>query len=92
MKILLGERFQRDLVKLSAPERARCLDLLLAIPRGMGRPHEHAGIGIRKLHASGVYEARLGLELRLVFALRADQVVLVTVGAHDEVRRYLASL
>jgi len=92
VKILLGERFQRDLAKLSAPERARCLELLLAIPKGMGRPHEHSGLGVRKLHASGIYEARLGLELRLVFALRADQLVLVTVGTHDEVRRYLASV
>lgn len=92
MKILLGERCQRDLAKLSSVDRVRCLELLLTIPKGVGRPHEHSGLSIRKLHGSGVYEARLGLDLRLVFALRADQIILVMVGSHDEVRRYLASL
>jgi mRNA-degrading endonuclease RelE of RelBE toxin-antitoxin system len=86
------ERFQRDLAVLSKEDRVRCLELALALPRVMGEPHRHLGLGLRKVHHSGVYEARVGLGLRVVFAFRDEQAILVTVGSHDDVRRYLASL
>jgi mRNA-degrading endonuclease RelE of RelBE toxin-antitoxin system len=86
------ERFQRDLTGLSKEDRIRCLELLLALSGAVGEPHRHSGMGLRKLHRSGVYEARVGLGLRVVFALRDEQAVLVTVGSHDKVRKYLASL
>jgi mRNA-degrading endonuclease RelE of RelBE toxin-antitoxin system len=92
VKILLAERFQREIGKLSKVQRARCLELLLSIPKGISQPHDHSGLGIRKLHRSGIYEARVGLGLRLVFTVRDDQVILVTVGTHDQVKKYLASL
>lgn len=92
MKLLLMERFQRDLAALSMEDRSRCFELLMAIPKAIGSPHGHAGIGIRKLHASGIYEARAGLALRVVFAVRVDQAIFVRVGSHEDVRRYLASL
>lgn len=86
------ERFQRDLVGLSTEERIRCVELLLTIPKGVGDPHRHSGIGIRKLHRSGIYEARVGLGIRLLFAIRQDQLILLMAGSHDHVRKYLASL
>lgn len=92
MKLLLMERFQRDLAGLSKADRARSFKLLLRLPKVIGEPHRHSGMGIRKLHRSGVYEARAGLDLRVVFALRDDQTILVTVGSHEDVRRYLATL
>ena len=92
MKILLAERFQKDLSKLSKIERARIFEVLLAVPAALKNPHQHSGIGIRKLHRSGIYEARIGLGLRLVFALRDDSIILAMVGTHDAVRRYLATL
>ena len=92
MKILLAERFQREVGKLSKVQRTRCLELLLSIPKRMGQPHDHSGLGIIKLHRAGIYEARVGLGLRLVFTVRDDQVILVTVGTHDQVKKYLASL
>ena len=92
MKICLLERFQRDLRDLRDEEKAKCVDLLLSLPRSVGTPHLHSGMGIRKLHRSGIYEARLGLDLRVIFALRPDEVVLVTAGTHDHVQRYLKTL
>ena len=47
---------------------------------------------IRKLHATGIWEARVGLGLRMVFTLEANQLTLVRVGSHDEIRRYLRQL
>ena len=92
MNLLLMERFQRDLADLSPEERSRCFELLMALPKALGTPHNHSGLGIRKLHPSGVYEVRAGLGLRVVFALRDDQTIVVRVGSHEEVRKYLESL
>jgi mRNA-degrading endonuclease RelE of RelBE toxin-antitoxin system len=92
MKVALTERFQRAARDLDDNQRAVVFDALLALPRVIGDPHAHAGLGIRKLHASGIWEARVGLELRLVFALQPGLLTPVTVGRHDEVRRFLRDL
>jgi hypothetical protein len=72
--------------------RGAVFDPLLSLPRAVGDPHLHAGLGIRKLHGSGIWEARVGLGLRLVFALEPGLVTLVRAGTHDEIRRYLRTL
>jgi len=58
----------------------------------MGDPHRRAGLGLRKLHHSGVWEARVGLGLRAVFTLADGVATLVSVGTHEDVRRYLDTL
>jgi mRNA-degrading endonuclease YafQ of YafQ-DinJ toxin-antitoxin module len=92
MRIALAEGFQRDVRDLPEAQRLAAFDAMLALPRALGDPHSHAGLGIRKLHASGIWEARVGLGLRLVFALKAGRLTLVRVGSHDEIRRYLRQL
>jgi mRNA-degrading endonuclease YafQ of YafQ-DinJ toxin-antitoxin module len=92
VRLALTERFQRAVGGLEQDRRAAVFDALLALPRALGEPHAHAGLGIRKLHASGIWEARVGLDLGLVFALQPDLLTLVHVGSHDEVRRFLRSL
>ena len=92
MKLLLTERFQKDLCKLSREERSRILEALLKIPAVLKNPHRNTGTGIRKLHRSGIFEARVGLDLRLVFAHQKGELILATAGSHNEVRKYLASL
>ncbi len=92
MRLALGEGFQRDVRSLSESRKLAVFDALLALPRAVGDPHVHAGLGIRKLHARGIWEARVGLGLRLVFAFEADLVTLVRVGSHDEIRRFLREI
>lgn len=92
MKFALTERFQRDVRALTIAQRDTVFEVLLCLPRAIGDPHLHAGIGIRKLHRSGIWEARLGLGLRLVFGLEPGLLTLVRVGSHDEIRRYLKGL
>ncbi len=89
MRVALAEGFQRDVRALSEAHRLAVFDALLGLPRAVGDPHVHAGLGIRKLHVSGIGEARVGLGLRLVFALEDDLLTLVRVGSHDEIRRFL---
>jgi mRNA-degrading endonuclease YafQ of YafQ-DinJ toxin-antitoxin module len=92
MRIALAERFQRDAAGLSADQRGALFETMLALPKVVGQPHHHAGVGLRKLHASGIWEARLGLGLRLVVTLEPGVLTLSRVGTHDEVRRFLQEL
>lgn len=92
MKIALAERFQKDVRDLPPDRRAAIFDALLSLPRAVGETHLHSGLGIRKLHRSGIWEARVGLGLRLVFTIEHDLFTLVRVGTHDEILRYLREL
>jgi hypothetical protein len=92
MRIALPERFQRDAAGLTADQRAGLFEAMLARPGAVGKPHVHPSLGIRKLHGSETWEARVGLGLRLVFALEPARLTLVRVGTHAEVRRFLREL
>ena len=92
MKVALTERFQRAVRGLDDRERAAVFEAMLALPRVVGDPHSHRGLGVRKLHTSGIWEARIGLGLRVVFALQPDLLTLVLAGSHEDVRRFLREL
>lgn len=92
MKITLTESFQRDVRGLSPLEREQLFSVILKLPQTIGEVHQHTGIGLRKIHPSGIYEARIGLGLRTAFGFDGDSVCLHRVGSHDEIRRYLKTL
>jgi mRNA-degrading endonuclease YafQ of YafQ-DinJ toxin-antitoxin module len=92
VRVALTERFQRDVRALSSDQRGAVFEVMLSLPGVLGNPHRHAGAGIRKLHRSGIWEARVGLGLRLVYALEPGTLTLARVGTHDEIRRYLKDL
>lgn len=92
MRIALSERFQRDVRALRDDQRAAVFETLLALPRALGAPHAHAGLGLRKIHASGIWEARVGLGLRMVFVVEKQTAILVRIGTHEDVRQFLRSL
>lgn len=92
MRIVLAERFQRNVRALPEDQRSRCFDFALLIPRLMGQPHKHSGAGLRKLHRSGIWEAGLGLGLRMLITYRDRELTFVLVGNHDDIRRHLAAL
>jgi hypothetical protein len=54
-----------------------------------GRPHTHAGLGLRHLRET-VFEFRISRGIRVVFLfLKANRIHLVMTGNHDEVRAWL---
>jgi hypothetical protein len=69
-------------------EKAAVLTALREIPAVFGRPHVHSGTGMRQLRP-GLYESRIGLELRAIFVREGDTLVITMLGTHDEVRHYL---
>lgn len=92
MKIQLTESFQRDVSVLSKEQQSQLFGVILKLPVVVKDPHLHLGLGLRKVHPSGVFEARIGLGLRIVFGYQEQTLVLHRVGTHDEIRRYLRSL
>jgi mRNA-degrading endonuclease YafQ of YafQ-DinJ toxin-antitoxin module len=92
MRIALTERFQADVAERNEAERTAVVTAVVALPKALGRPHDHAGLGLRKLHSSGIWEARVGLGLRMVFTLADNTLTLVRLGTHDDVRRFLRTL
>ncbi len=92
MKIFLTERFQKEIRALEKKDRSTCFELILKLPKFVGNAHQHSGAALRKIHSSGIWEARIGLSLRLVFTLKPDEVVFISVGSHDHVKKFLSSL
>lgn len=92
MRVALAERFQRDVRGLPADQRAAVFEAPLGLPRVIGEPHLHSGLGLRKLHRSGIWEARVGLGLRLVFAVERNLLTLVRAGTHEDIKRHIREL
>jgi hypothetical protein len=92
MKIQLTERAQADLLSIEDDQRAPLFDALLQIPRAFRNLHEHTGLSPRKIHATGVWEVRAGLHLRIAFKLQSDAAVILLVGSHEEIQRFLRRL
>ncbi len=92
MQIILTERFQKDVSALSLEEKNQLFSILLKLPTAIKNLHLHQGIGLRKIHSSGIYEARIGLSLRMLFGLDKNTAILHRVGNHDEIKRYLKNL
>ena len=71
---------------LPKPVRDECWDALLQLTETFGRPHSHAGIGIRKLGPL-LFECRGNRELRFLFLNLEDCLEVRFLGNHDEIRK-----
>ncbi len=63
--------------------------MLLELEGGLANPREHSALGLRKLHPEGIWEVRVGLSLRALFRLAEDEVILLFLGTHEEVKRFV---
>ena len=79
---------QKQLRALPPRERADVVLKLLELGETFGQPHQHAGIGIRKLRAD-LFECRVGPALRVLFRVSPDALIIRFVGTHDEVQKHL---
>lgn len=89
MKISLVERFRRACRALPPHEQAAVLQMLLALEAGLANMREHTGLGLRELHPEGIWEVRVGLLLRALFRLAEDDVILLFLDTHEEVKRFV---
>ena len=75
---------------LPPSKKHACWLAISQLPEAFGHPHEHSGLGIRKMKPN-VFECRAGLDLRLLFVEEDDALYLTFVGTHDEVQKQLKS-
>jgi hypothetical protein len=87
VKVLYRSSFERAFKKLAPSAQEQVREAVARFPTVFGKPHAHAGIGIRRVEK--FYEFRAGSKLRVPFALEDGDAVLVTVGNHDEVARFI---
>jgi mRNA-degrading endonuclease RelE of RelBE toxin-antitoxin system len=87
-RVFLTKRAAAALKKLAPEAQAACLAALRELPAVFGRPHVHAGLGVRQLRP-GLYELRVGLVLRAIFLRSADALEVQMIGDHAQVRQYL---
>lgn len=92
MKLSLLERFRRACRTLTPHDQAAVLRMILELERVLANPQEHTGLGLRKLHQAGIWEVRVGLSLRALFRLAGDEAILLFLGTHDEVKRFVQRL
>jgi hypothetical protein len=85
--ILTRPSYDRALSKLSTQQQHRVGQAVGQLERSFGRPHLHAGIGVRSV--GGFFECRAGLDLRILFVSHAGDLILVTVGSHDHIARFI---
>ncbi len=71
-------------------DRERISEALQALAGGFGRPHLHAGLGIRRLRRD-LFECLAGLHWRIVFFAEKGVLTAYDVMTHDEVKAWLRS-
>ena len=84
----LSEGFRAQVRTLSNDQRTKIGRALQQLERDFGHPHRHQGLGVRKLTGNH-FEIRAGLDIRLVFQNRADSLVFLLAGSHDDVKKFL---
>jgi mRNA-degrading endonuclease RelE of RelBE toxin-antitoxin system len=88
IRIFLGNRLLRSLGKLDPGVREKVETALSEVSQNFGDPHRHGGLGLRKL-SPGLWECRLGIQLRIVFLQEKDRLIAYDIMNHDEVRAWL---
>lgn len=87
--IRFAGRFQRLWRSLTETQQERILEIIVELPALMKNPHQHSGFGLRRLHGSSYYEARLDLRWRLVMKMYPDEIIVFDVLNHDQIRRLI---
>ena len=94
--VQLGDDLLEELRRWPKADRKRVGDTIRNVQENFGRPHLHAGVGIRDLSPKakrlGLYECRVSRALRLVFTReRPSLLYFHMIGTHNEVQKFLRS-
>ena len=81
-------RFRRAYYRLQEPDQHLVAHVLAGLAAYLETGRAPIGLGLKKL-GPGVFEARAGLGLRIVYVEEGNRMMLALLGHHDEVRRFL---
>ena len=90
MRIDVHPRLRKQVERLNASEREQIAAALRTLGKGLGNPHHHSGLGIRRLRKD-LFECRAGLQWRIVFFAEKGILTAYDVMTHDEIKAWLRS-
>ena len=88
MRVVELPGFQRGFEKLPRHLREKTWYQLNAFLTHIGSPTKPKSLRLKKL-PFGNFELSINMDLRILFQLHGDAIVLVLLGDHEDVRRYL---
>lgn len=88
IRVFFGSRMLRALRGLTPELQGKLRQTLSAVSEDFGNPHQHAGLGLRKL-GPGTWECRFDLFLRVIFIQDREGLVAFDIMTHDQVRAWL---
>ena len=88
MRVVELPGFQRGFARLSKSLQEKTWYQLNAFLEHIGSPVKPKSLRLKKL-PFGNFEISVNMDLRIIFQLHGDALVLVLLGDHEDVRRYL---
>ena len=88
LRIELAPELKAAIRRLPKRQRTQIGEVITAVRDGFGTPHLHSGLGIRRLRDS-IFQCRVGLKLRLVFAAAPGVLSFTDLATHDEIRKLI---
>ena len=84
IRVLIRPRLIKTAQNLDPEIRKRLEKVMAAIASDFGNSHKHGGIGLRKIGRRS-YEARIGLQWRILFVLESGALIAHDILDHDGV-------
>jgi mRNA-degrading endonuclease YafQ of YafQ-DinJ toxin-antitoxin module len=88
MRVVELPGFQRGFARLSKSLQEKTWYQLNAFLEHIGSPVKPKSLRLKKL-PFGNFEISVNMDLRIIFQLHGDALVLILLGDHEDVRRYL---
>lgn len=88
IRVVLTARIRKTAARLGPELTGEANGIIAAVAESFGQPHPHRRRGLRKLGRRS-YEARIGLQWRVIFLHTGDTLTAYDIMAHDEVRAWL---
>ena len=88
MRVVELPGFQRGFAKLPKHLQEKTWYQLKTLLEHLGSPTQPKSLRLKKLSGS-TFEVSINMDLRILFQWHGDALVLVLLGDHDDVRRYL---
>ncbi len=87
--------FKKALDRLSEDDLKLALKALEAIESYHQTGQASYGLRIKKLYSSDIaktYEARISIDLRIVWVETKEEIIFALLGNHDDIRRFIKGL
>lgn len=91
MQVDLSKPFRDGVRGFDKRRRREIASAIDAVSDGFGTPHLHSGLGVRRLRRN-YFECRASLQIRLIFRAERGMLHFLTLGNHDEIRKFLKTL